>query len=31
MIEIVRDYFAAFTENEKEKFFGANAMQFYNL
>ncbi len=31
MLEIVTDYFSSFTDNEKEKFFGMNAVQFYNL
>lgn len=28
---IVQDYFASFSENEQEKFFGGNAVEFYNL
>ena len=31
MLEIVTEYFSSFTENEKEQFFGSNAVQFYNL
>jgi len=31
MIQIVKDYFDPFTGNEKEKFFGNNAVEFYNL
>ncbi|MEP7143046.1 MAG: amidohydrolase family protein [Ferruginibacter sp.] len=31
MLEIVTDYFSSFTVNEKENFFGLNAVQFYNL
>lgn len=29
--EIVRNYFASFSSAEQDKFFGANAIQFYNL
>lgn len=31
MLAIVTEYFSAFTENEQQQFFGANAIQFYNL
>jgi len=31
VLEIVTDYFDNFSENEKEKIFGQNAVQFYNL
>jgi L-fuconolactonase len=31
MLEIVTDYFSSFTDNEKERFFGMNAVEFYNL
>lgn len=31
MLEIVSDYFSAFTKNENDQFFGLNAIQFYNL
>jgi len=31
VLEIVTDYFENFSENEKEKIFGQNAVQFYNL
>lgn len=31
MLGIVEDYFAPFSENERNKFFGQNAVQFYNL
>ena len=30
-IEIVQDYFASFSVNEQEKFFGGNAEEFYQL
>lgn len=30
-LELVTDYFSSFTENEKEDFFGLNAIEFYNL
>lgn len=31
MLAITTDYFAAFTTNERAKFFGLNAVEFYNL
>ena len=31
VIEIVASYFAAFSEDERERFFGLNATRFYNL
>ncbi|MBC7889457.1 MAG: amidohydrolase family protein [Ferruginibacter sp.] len=31
MLEIVTGYFSSFTDNERTKFFGLNAIQFYNL
>jgi L-fuconolactonase len=31
MLSIVSDYFASFTENEKAKIFGENAIRFYKL
>ena len=31
VIEIVAGYFAAFSEDERERFFGLNATEFYNL
>jgi L-fuconolactonase len=31
MLSIVSDYFAPFTDDEKAKFFGGNAVSFYNL
>ena len=31
MLAITTDYFAAFTASEKAKFFGLNAVEFYNL
>jgi len=31
MLAVVTDYFSAFTENEQQQFFGANATRFYNL
>ena len=31
MLGIVEDYFASFSKDEQEKFFGVNAMKFYNL
>ena len=30
-LNIVKNYFSSFTENEQNKFFGANAVEFYNL
>jgi L-fuconolactonase len=30
-LEIVNDYFSSFSEGEKERFFGGNAIEFYNL
>ena len=29
--DLVKEYFAAFSEEEQDKFFGLNAIQFYNL
>jgi L-fuconolactonase len=31
MLDIVKDYFSTFTVSEQEKFFGGNAINFYNL
>ncbi|MEP6951082.1 MAG: amidohydrolase family protein [Ginsengibacter sp.] len=31
VLNIVKDYFSLFTQNEKDKFFGQNAIEFYNL
>jgi L-fuconolactonase len=31
MLEIVQDYFSAFSKEEQEQFFGLNAIRFYNL
>lgn len=31
MIGIVKDHFSSFSEDEQEKFFGGNAINFYNL
>ena len=31
MLEIVNEYFAAFSKEEQEQFFGLNAIRFYNL
>ncbi|MEO6731814.1 MAG: amidohydrolase family protein [Ferruginibacter sp.] len=31
VLGLVTDYFSSFTENEQEKFFGLNAVEFYNL
>jgi len=31
VVEIVEDYFSSFSRNEQEKFFGLNAIAFYNL
>jgi L-fuconolactonase len=31
VINIVKDYFSSFTQNEQDKFFGQNAIEFYNL
>jgi L-fuconolactonase len=31
VLNIVHDYFAAFSQSERELFFGENAIQFYNL
>ncbi|MEO5888973.1 MAG: amidohydrolase family protein [Ferruginibacter sp.] len=31
MLAVVTDYFSSFTNNEQEKFFGSNAIEFYNL
>ncbi|MBL7739557.1 MAG: amidohydrolase family protein [Chitinophagaceae bacterium] len=31
MLEIVKEYFASFTQNEQELFFGGNAITFYHL
>jgi L-fuconolactonase len=31
MLGIVEDYFSSFSKNEQEKFFGLNAIHFYNL
>jgi L-fuconolactonase len=30
-LDIVKGYFSSFTKNEQDKFFGENAIQFYNL
>jgi L-fuconolactonase len=31
MLAIVKDYFASFSKDEQEQFFGLNAIRFYNL
>ena len=31
MLEIVNEYFAAFSNEEQQQFFGLNAIRFYNL
>ncbi len=31
MLAIVKDYFAAFSKTEQDKFFGGNAVKFYNI
>lgn len=31
VLEIVKKYFSSFSKNEQEKFFGQNAIEFYNL
>jgi L-fuconolactonase len=31
VLSIVKNYFYSFTENEQQKFFGSNAIEFYNL
>ncbi|MBO9683816.1 MAG: amidohydrolase family protein [Flavisolibacter sp.] len=31
MLGIVKDYFASFSQNEQDRFFGLNAIRFYNL
>jgi L-fuconolactonase len=31
VVHIVKDHFSAFTQNEQDKFFGQNAIEFYNL
>ena len=31
VVNIVKDYFSSFTQNEQDKFFGQNAIKFYNL
>lgn len=31
IVGIIEKYFSSFTQNEKDKFFGANAINFYNL
>jgi L-fuconolactonase len=31
MLAIVKEYFASFSKNEQEQFFGLNAIRFYNL
>ena len=31
VVNIVKDYFSSFTQNEQDKFFGLNAIEFYNL
>lgn len=31
MLEIVKDYFASFSKEEQDQFFGLNAIRFYNL
>ncbi len=31
MLDIVKDYFSSFSLNEQDKFFGGNAIEFYNL
>jgi L-fuconolactonase len=31
VVNIVKDYFSSFTQNEQDKFFGQNTIKFYNL
>jgi L-fuconolactonase len=31
VLDIVKEYFSSFSENEQQLFFGENAIQFYNL
>jgi L-fuconolactonase len=31
VIDIAKDYFSSFTQNERDRFFGQNAINFYNL
>jgi hypothetical protein len=31
MLDIVKDHFSSFTKDEQDKFFGGNAINFYNL
>ena len=31
VVNIAKDYFSSFTQNEQDKFFGLNAIKFYNL
>ena len=31
VLNVVREYFSCFTQNEQDKFFGDNAIKFYNL
>ena len=31
VVNIVKNYFSSFTQNEQDKFFGQNAIEFYNL
>ena len=31
VVNIVKDYFSSFTQNEQDKFLGQNAIEFYNL
>jgi L-fuconolactonase len=31
VLEIVTSYFASYSENERDRFFGSNAIEFYNL
>jgi L-fuconolactonase len=31
VVNIVKNYFSSFTQNEQDKFFGQNAIKFYNL
>jgi L-fuconolactonase len=31
VLNIVREYFSSFSENEKQLFFGQNAVRFYDL
>jgi len=31
MLDIVKDYFSSFSKEDREKFFGGNAINFYNL